>query len=60
VHDGRVARRAIETGLISKGLVEVLKGLEEGDIVVAKAGTFLRDGDAVRAVTPDAKISEAR
>ncbi len=60
VHDGRVSQRAIETGLISRGLVEVLKGLEEGDIVVAKAGTFLRDGDAVRAVTPDAKISEAR
>jgi hypothetical protein len=38
----------------------VRKGLVEGDIVVAKAGTFLRDGDAVRAVLPDAKISEAR
>jgi HlyD family secretion protein len=60
VQDGRVAQRAIETGLISNGLVEVLKGLEEGDSVVAKAGTFLRDGDAVRAVLPDAKISEAR
>ncbi len=60
VHQGRVARRAIETGLISGDLVEVRKGLNEGDVVVAKAGTFLRDGDAVRTVLPNAKISEAR
>jgi RND family efflux transporter MFP subunit len=59
VRDGRVTRRSIETGLLSGNLVEVRKGLVEGDIVVAKAGTFLRDGDAVRAVLPDAKISEA-
>jgi HlyD family secretion protein len=59
VHDGRVTRRSIETGLLSGNLVEVRQGLAEGDIVVAKAGTFLRDGDAVRAVLPDAKISEA-
>jgi len=60
VRDGHVARSNIKTGLISSGRVEVLQGLAAGDLVVAKAGTFLRDGDAVRAITPDAKISEAR
>jgi HlyD family secretion protein len=60
VDDGRVSRRAVKTGLISGGLVEVREGLSEGDVVVAKAGTFLRDGDVVRAVLPDAKISEAK
>jgi RND family efflux transporter MFP subunit len=60
VSEGRVAQRTIKTGLISNGLVEVREGLNEGDVVVSKAGTFLRDGDAVRAVLPDAKISEAR
>jgi HlyD family secretion protein len=59
VRDGRVARSNISTGLISHGRVEVRQGLAAGDIVVAKAGTFLRDGDAVRAIMPDAKISEA-
>jgi RND family efflux transporter MFP subunit len=59
VVNGRVSRRAIETGLVSGGLVEVRKGIAEGDIVVSRAGTFLRDGDAVRSVLPDAKISEA-
>ena len=47
----------------ARGLVEVHQGLAAGDIVVARAGTFLRDGDAVRAVAPDvldSKISEAQ
>lgn len=60
VRDGHVARSDIKTGLISGGRVEVREGLAAGDMVVAKAGTFLRDGDAVRPILPDAKISEAR
>ncbi len=60
VRDGRVERRVIETGLVAGGLVEVREGLALGDVVVAKAGTFLRDGDAVRPVHPNSKISEAR
>lgn len=60
VRNGRVERRAIKTGLIARGLVEVLSGVADGDVVVARAGTFLRDGDAVRSVAPDPKISEAR
>jgi HlyD family secretion protein len=60
VRDGHVVRNNIKTGLISGGRVEVREGLAVGDMVVAKAGTFLRDGDAVRAIAPDAKISEAR
>jgi len=60
VRDGHIVRNNIKTGLISGGRVEVREGLAVGDMVVAKAGTFLRDGDAVRAIAPDAKISEAR
>ena len=42
-------------------LAEVREGLSEGDVVVARSGTFLRDGDAVRPVTGDrAKLSDAR
>jgi RND family efflux transporter MFP subunit len=59
VVDGKVATRAITTGLSASGLVEVHSGLAEGDTVVARSGTFLRDGDAVRPVLPDAKVSEA-
>jgi HlyD family secretion protein len=58
--DDRVVSRKIETGLLSGGLVEVRQGLVQGEVVVARAGTFLRDGDLVRPVFPDAKISEAK
>ena len=56
----KVARRALKTGLISGDLVEVTEGLAEGDLVVARAGTFLRDGDVVRPILPDPKVSEAK
>ena len=56
----KVQRRAIKTGLISGELVEVKEGVNDGDLVVARAGTFLRDGDTVRPVVPDPKVSEAK
>lgn len=60
VRGDRVEARDVATGLRSGDVVEITKGLNEGELVVAKAGTFLRDGDRVRPITPDAKISEAQ
>ena len=60
VQGGVVATRKVKLGLEQGQLVEVREGLVEGDIVVAKAGTFLRDGDAVRAITGEARrVNEA-
>jgi HlyD family secretion protein len=47
----RVETRRVEVGLMSAGQVEIRDGLQEGDIVVARAGALLREGDPVRAVT---------
>jgi RND family efflux transporter MFP subunit len=56
-----VRERPIEIGLSTGGLVEVRKGLEEGDRVIARAGTFLKDGDIVRPVETDTRtVSDAR
>lgn len=60
VKKGQANTRLIKTGLVVKGVQEVTSGLNPGDLVVAKSGTFLRDGDAVRAIQPEAKVSEAR
>ena len=61
VRGNRVVTTPIKTGLASGALVEVRQGLTNGDLVVARAGTFLRDGDAVRPVAVDGtKVSEAR
>jgi RND family efflux transporter MFP subunit len=55
-----VKKQVIRVGLISGDLAEVKEGLHEGDLVVTRAGTCLRDGDVVRPVLPEAKLSEAR
>lgn len=62
VLDGDTVReRQIKTGLTSGGLVEVVSGLTEGDRLIARAGTFLKDGDVVRPIDTDMRaVSEAR
>jgi HlyD family secretion protein len=54
VRRGRVETRRVEVGLMSAGQVEIREGLQEGDIVVARAGALLREGDPVRPVTASA------
>jgi multidrug efflux pump subunit AcrA (membrane-fusion protein) len=51
VRRARVETKQVVVGLMSAGQVEIIKGLEEGDIVVARAGALLREGDPVRPVT---------
>ncbi len=58
VRSARVETRLVEVGLMSGGQVEIKKGIEEGDTVVARAGALLREGDPVRPVMVSA--SEAK
>jgi HlyD family secretion protein len=51
VRRSRVETKRVETGLMAGGQVEIREGLLEGDIVVARAGSLLREGDPVRPVT---------
>ena len=48
VRRARVETKRVETGLMSGGKIEIRDGLAEGDIVVARAGALLREGDPVR------------
>jgi multidrug efflux pump subunit AcrA (membrane-fusion protein) len=50
VRRARVETRRVEVGLMSGGQVEIREGVNEGDVVVARAGALLREGDPVRAV----------
>ena len=50
IRRNRVETKRVETGLMSGGNIEVRDGLNEGDIVVARAGALLREGDPVRPV----------
>jgi hypothetical protein len=52
VNGERVEARAIRTGLSAGGFNEARDGVRAGDAVVARAGSFLRDGDRVRPIYP--------
>ncbi|MGO4669954.1 efflux RND transporter periplasmic adaptor subunit [Bosea sp. 2YAB26] len=47
VKDGKVSTKKVTLGLTGNGRIEITSGLAEGETVVARAGTFVRDGDAV-------------
>ncbi len=50
VRNDRIETRRVVYGLIGGGNVEIRKGLSEGDVIVLRAGAFLRDGYRVRPV----------
>lgn len=56
VRDKRIETRKVILGLLSEGVVEVREGLSEGDMVVSRAGAFLREGDPVRPVIADEPV----
>ncbi|MBO3761249.1 efflux RND transporter periplasmic adaptor subunit [Ciceribacter sp. L1K22] len=47
VEDNVVKQVSVEIGIQDEGFVEIVNGLEPGDLVVAKAGAFVRDGDRI-------------
>jgi len=40
----------VTLGLVGHGRAEIVSGITEGETVVARAGTFVRDGDTVTPV----------
>jgi HlyD family secretion protein len=47
-------------GLVWEGYREIRSGLEAGEVVVARAGAFFRDGDKVQPVTTaEESVAEA-
>ncbi|MCW1839490.1 efflux RND transporter periplasmic adaptor subunit [Prosthecomicrobium hirschii] len=55
VKDGRIETRKVEVGLSGDGRVLILSGIEAGEQVVVKAGTFVRHGDQVTPVVAKAE-----
>ena len=50
VEDGKAFRREVESGLVSQGRVEIVRGLNRGETVVVEGGSSLREGAQVRTV----------
>lgn len=50
VTDGKVTTKTVQLGLAGDGRAEIVSGVSEGETVVARAGTFVRDGDVITPV----------
>jgi RND family efflux transporter MFP subunit len=60
VKDGRVETRRVKVGIRNGSRAEIIEGLNEGELVVLRSGTLLRNGDEVRPVLATEKaVSEA-
>lgn len=59
VVDGQVHQVAITTGIRDGAMIEVVDGLAPGDLVVTKAGAFVRDGDRINPVPEAAQAAAA-
>ncbi len=60
VENGKVKSVAVTLGARAEGQVEVLSGIAEGTEVVARAGTFVADGDLVTPVRDEQTGAIAR
>jgi len=60
VYNNAIETRSVQVGLHSDSEIEIRKGLAEGDLVVANAGTTLRDGDKVKPVDAAAVLPAQR
>lgn len=60
VVDNRVQVRHIRPGLSAEGFVQVEDGVAPGELVVARAGSFLREGDAIRPVIVETAQAEEK
>lgn len=59
VRDGVVERINVTTGIRDGGLIGIAEGLGAGDLVVTKAGAFVRDGDRVNPVPEQQQTASA-
>ncbi len=60
VRDGVVERVNVTTGIRDGGLIGITEGLEAGDLVVTKAGAFVRPGDRINPIAaPDQSVETA-
>lgn len=50
VNDGKVEERKVTLGIVEDDDVEILSGVAAGETLVARASSFLRPGDKVRAM----------
>lgn len=57
VRDRTIETRKVKVGILSEDRAEIREGLNDGELVVAHAGTSLRDGDKVTPMFADGTVA---
>ena len=57
IENDRAQRRIVHTGITSEGRVEILDGVEAGEMIVVTGTNDLRDGSAVRIVNANPELA---
>ena len=57
VRDDHVETRRVSVGALDQGIALIKDGLGDADLVIARAGGFLRDGDRVRPFPLEVRLS---
>jgi HlyD family secretion protein len=52
VRDGKAVRQSLTLGLVSQGKVQVLAGLQAGEMVIPSAQTGVHEGGRIRQAQP--------
>jgi RND family efflux transporter MFP subunit len=60
VAENRVQARRVRPGLTAEGFIQIEDGVAPGEFVVARAGSFLREGDLVRPVIAETAQAEGK
>ena len=55
--EGVVESVEVTTGIRDGGMVEIVSGLAAGDMIIARAGAFVRPGDRINPVAADGQMS---
>lgn len=60
VENETIETRQVKLGLAESDMIEVRSGVADGTLVVAKSGTFLRNGDRIRPVVLTRAVADGR
>ncbi|OXT01507.1 hypothetical protein B7H23_00555 [Notoacmeibacter marinus] len=58
VVDDVIQTTPIELGVRTDGFIEVRNGVDEGDLIVSRAGTFVANGDQIRPIRETASVPD--
>jgi HlyD family secretion protein len=58
VVQAKIISRPVQIGMVNDVQAEIISGIKVGDMIVARSGSFLRDGDTIRSVMTNGEAAQ--